>query len=742
MSEGRRNRPKRRRAGDTTIDNDATHASRLWRPCGDDWPTARIQAALDCWDMLPPTPTLKSSSDSTLPSFPFIVCKNRRRSCPQSCEGSPDASINRQVVLASMLPTIPVHPELATETTATADKGDGDVATKSHLNTITDEIKLPRPQQLQRDLTGAIVRINRGQYVNCTGIVTERMDVHLLQLDTVPNPLAIHDVYVLRYPDSFKSDGIDKYAPTSNDGDSEYIQKKYTGATVYVAPNSSADCAYWGTQGTVLRVLDLGRWYIINNPTVKMAFRASNFDVLTYSDEDNGDNHNNVGEITELCDDDNDNDDNDRLNVDACLPEAGEGEILPGQQPSALGEDKSSNKQRSFSFDRKTSNESPIEVEQGRIRSENEAYNSYEDTTSTSTCSNNQRMIDKERGINSQLIPLITTPSTKANDGCVVHVDGKDNGSHSVPVEDSTVVINKTVSIQSGNNDRDNDQVETSVELDKRISKDDTPEDKGNEEEMENPTHLVDMTEVVALFPPTIIDNEMLTADSSAIIHEDSTTKRTSLEMKREKTEIHSVGLPTAESIELAARLSAFDSFLFLAHGHQQTLDHDCDATETDARDDASIMSDQGEGETDDIAMARSSQEVDDRSRMIDEEHSKKFVSPASTNERNDIDKAKTIPRVGRNVNRVHANNFAQRTVSCLNRQHRESRNWPAVMALPGTVVLMDREKQYQKPLRIVPLEERIVRLVPGSMAERVEMSKRLSAFDDYMFLLGKRNPK
>jgi hypothetical protein len=162
------------------------------------------------------------------------------------------------------------------------------------------------------------------------------------------------------------------------------------------------------------------------------------------------------------------------------------------------------------------------------------------------------------------------------------------------------------------------------------------------------------------------------------------------------------VKLPTVESIELAARLSAFDSFLFLAHGPINS-------------DDDSLIHVQGRGEMEDISMARSSDKVD---------------VPSTT--------SKTRPLTKQDDDRIHSNDNAQRTVVFdLNRQYNESRNWPTAMALPGTEVMMDGEQQHQQPIRIVPLEERIIRSVPGSLAERAELSERLGAFDDYMFLLG-----
>ena len=48
---------------------------------------------------------------------------------------------------------------------------------------------------------------------------------------------------------------------------------------------------------------------------------------------------------------------------------------------------------------------------------------------------------------------------------------------------------------------------------------------------------------------------------------------------KRRRKEVYSVKLPTFESIELASRFAAFDSFLFLVNDQQQQVTDSCSTT-------------------------------------------------------------------------------------------------------------------------------------------------------------------
>ena len=66
--------------------------------------------------------------------------------------------------------------------------------------------------------------------------------------------------------------------------------------------------------------------------------------------------------------------------------------------------------------------------------------------------------------------------------------------------------------------------------------------------------------------------------------------------------------------------------------------------------------------------------------------------------------------------------------------RQQQSRQWPTVKVLPGMQVVVEKkEEQY---IRVIPLEEQIVRLVPGSREESIDMAERLGVFDDYMFLV------
>ena len=709
--------------------------------------------------MLPPPPTVVSSSDRSLPSFPFIVCQPRRRSCQQSRDGSSDTfTSTRQAVLACMLPTIPAHPISSAPTTPTAPttEDDSNVSTNNQPNTIIDEINKPQSQsplqqqqhhQQQHDLIGAAVRINRGQFLHQTGIITEKMDVHLLQVDTVPTPLTIQDVYVLSYSSSYngerfgKSDssadggwgGSNVVEPPSTSivGYSDYIRNKYTGATVYVAPNSSANREYWGVQGMVMRVRALGIWYILDNPQVGMAFRPSSFDVLRYAHEIMGDkvDNNNNADIIEIDGDEGDDD-------DACVKEG----VRPGQQPTEHNTDGISNKQLFVSLDSGTSSESPKETGQVKVRNQGGGTHSASGTTETlyaehattstlpcadknlNTTAEKGCMVDKEGvRIDSDSILITISPmkmtcptdsviNVKATCDDAINVQVVDN---SVVVENGEICTTQQPVLLNDTNNSNNDKAENTVESNERSSTDGPKEEGRDEEEKEqdlsracdimeeepSSNNFVDLTEDTG-HPVTTIGNRNVTAGSISI--ESSTTRRASPETTREETKVYSVKLPTMESIELAARLSAIDSFLFLAHGRFNS-------------DDDSLINIKGGGEMEDISMARSSNKVD--------------VPSATT---------KTIPPTKQDDDRVHSNNHAQRTVVFdLNRQHNESRNWPTAMALPGTEVMMDGEQQHQQPMRIVPLEERIVRSVPGSLTERAELSERLGAFDDYMFLLG-----
>ena len=141
--------------------------------------------------------------------------------------------------------------------------------------------------------------------------------------------------------------------------------------------------------------------------------------------------------------------------------------------------------------------------------------------------------------------------------------------------------------------------------------------------------------------------------------------------------------MPAIENIELAARLSAFDSFLFLA---------------------------------DDISNAGN--------------YATDGMIAAST---------KQMPIQSVSENRVYETNeeaLSKVTLQLIQRKQR-SHEWPTVKVLPGIDVVVERNEQ---SIRKVPFEESIVSLVPGSIEESKELADRMGAFDDYMFLLDDGN--
>ena len=71
-----------------------------------------------------------------------------------------------------------------------------------------------------------------------------------------------------------------------------------------------------------------------------------------------------------------------------------------------------------------------------------------------------------------------------------------------------------------------------------------------------------------------------------------------------------------------------------------------------------------------------------------------------------------------------------------LDRQRRSAQSWPVVKVIPGMKMLLDVDQHQRQPFRIVPFEEQIVRTIPGGEEERKELSQRMAAFDDFMFLL------
>ena len=156
------------------------------------------------------------------------------------------------------------------------------------------------------------------------------------------------------------------------------------------------------------------------------------------------------------------------------------------------------------------------------------------------------------------------------------------------------------------------------------------------------------------------------------------------------------VQMPPIENIELAARLSAFDNFLFLADGY------------TPGKGLAST------GDADVESQVDIGSEV------------------AASNE----PEAVQSTRDG-GVYKTNEDELSKVTLQLIQRKQR-SHHWPTVKILPGMDVIAEENEQ---SMRKIPFEEQIVfGLVPGSMEESKELSDRLSAFDSYMFLLDDGN--
>ena len=205
-------------------------------------------------------------------------------------------------------------------------------------------------------------------------------------------------------------------------------------------------------------------------------------------------------------------------------------------------------------------------------------------------------------------------------------------------------------------------------------------------EGMENETDMMEAD------PPSDLDISIKDQTFAAANNEDHDTLQqevTTPTMTEEgddtDAKVCSAQLPSVENIELAARLSVFDSFLFLAD--------DKAATESNEKEKGSRSS-----------------------ALLSEQPTTAITAT--------IDVYKTDDN-GDALKKV--------TQEIMQRQQ-QSRQWPTVKVLPGMQVVVEKkEEQY---IRVIPLEEQIVRLVPGSREESIDMAERLGVFDDYMFLV------
>jgi len=185
-------------------------------------------------------------------------------------------------------------------------------------------------------------------------------------------------------------------------------------------------------------------------------------------------------------------------------------------------------------------------------------------------------------------------------------------------------------------------------------------------------------------------------------------------------TEIRSLQLPTIENIEMAARLSAFDSFLFLADGFQtdnEVGEHHIEsgAPATGNVDQAKEVTSTTAASTPDLSNNPTSKSNEQQSKQTDGSSSAS-ISHTSNNS-------------------IAFSSIAQHLI----KQKRQSHSCPIVKVLPGTEVLAGeaaKDEEQQPSFRMVPLQEQIVRTIPGGHEESEDLTKRLGAFDDFFFLI------
>jgi hypothetical protein len=460
----------------------------------------------------------------------------------------------------------------------------------------------------ERSLIGATIHINKGRYKGYMGVVRERICVRRLQVDTVPIPLVLEDVQVLQYPKTYT-------VTASNDDDHLYnnddnhFQQKFMGAEVRCIANE-----YSGTLGTIMRVLNLGDWYITDNPKISTALRASKFDVLKYTD------------VPVICIDDDDDDDDGTMKDDEKMGCGGKNAAVVADDANVVG-------------------------------------------------LNREKAADNDDLVDTAKVEL------------------------QLPLETN----NTTVPLHN-----DNNQNRAADGSEKRLLR---PSADGNDGE------VTDYRDEDNVYKKSLVKEDHLNERSGAQTGGDD---KTSVTAKTKRLEVCSVKLPTIESIELAARLSAFDSFLFLANSHGKCGSGNLGSMKV--RKDVVAANQEGQSSTTSI-------------QHINEEASTTCTSTVNfTAIANGGHPRTTQTGCDNSNNECNANNSdaLAKFIVDLIQLNQKTHNWPAAKVIPDMEILMEEKQQ---PLRIVPLEERTVCLVPGSFDEGSELVTRLSAFDDYLFL-------
>ena len=183
--------------------------------------------------------------------------------------------------------------------------------------------------------------------------------------------------------------------------------------------------------------------------------------------------------------------------------------------------------------------------------------------------------------------------------------------------------------------------------------------------------------------------------------------QKVAMTRKKRRKEIYSVKLPTFESIELASRLSAFDSFLFLVNDQQQQV-------------------------TDSSTTSMTCRQVSDVATIVTK--NRESVGHDQRRAENNVqDKNATI------ITKKNEETLKTKTrlfIDSLIQQNKDTHHLPTVLITPGMEIVIDKKERQKKRKRIIPLEERTV----VSTEERNVLMDRLSVFDDYLFLLSQNS--
>jgi hypothetical protein len=498
----------------------------------------------------------------------------------------------------------------------------------------------------ERSLIGATICINKGIYKGYTGVVRERMCVRRMQVDTVPVPLGLENVQVLQYPNTYT-------ATASNDDDHRYnhdenhFQQKFLGAKVRCIANE-----YSGTLGTIIRVLNLGDWYITDNPKISTALLSNKFDVLKYVD------------VPVICIDDDDDDNvlNNDVKVDCRGKDDQEKNSAVVANDPLICIDDDDN-------DDKTKMNEKMDCRVKDDQEKNAAVRA-DDANVVGLC--REKAADNDDFVDTAMVEQQTPPETN-------------NAAVPLPT--------------------DNDQNRVSDDSEKGALPD------GNDGEVTDDRDGDDIFKKIRVKQNH--SNERSGAQTRGD-HKMSATAKTKM------IEVCSVKLPTIESIELAARLSAFDSFIFLADSHVKCGGGNLDSMRV---------------RTDVVAANRGELSPTTSIQHINKEASTTCASTVnSTANTNGVHPRTTQTGCDNSNNECNANNTdaLAKFIVDLIQLNQKSHNLPTARVIPGMEILMEEKQQ---PLRLVPLEERTVYLVPGSLEEGNELVKRLSVFDDYSFL-------